>query len=367
MSELGFRTSGRVRHRRGRGCFAVLAAVVVIGAAAAFVAVKGQSLLAGAFTVPDYSGSGAGEVVVQINQGETSREIAATLEQKNVVKSSEAFTQAARRDSRALSIQPGFYRLRSQMGAKEALGLILDPNSRILDRVTVPEGRRLSRALEILTDKTKIPESEFTAALKAPQDLGLPPYAKGKAEGFLFPETYDIDPGTSATSLLQEMTTRYTDVTESLGLVQGAKELGRTPLEVLTVASLVEAEARRPEDFGKVARVIYNRIEEGQRLQFDSTVHYAANVSGRVSTTAKERSNPSPYNTYVHKGLPPGPINSPGKRALEAALNPTPGDWMYFVTVNPDTGATKFARTYAEHERFVAEFQRWCRANADRC
>ena len=369
MSELGFRTSTsrRARQRRWPGCLAVVLALTVLGGAVGFVVVKGQSYLTGAFTVPDYAGTGEGEVVVQVAQGDSSRDIADTLEGKDVVKSAEAFTRAARKDSRALGIQPGYYRLREQMEAKAALGLLLDPTARILDRVTVPEGKRLSQVLAILSDKTAIPPKEFEDALKDPDSLGLPAYSKGQAEGVLFPSTYDIDPGTTASSLLEEMSARYTDVTDNLGLVAGAKAVGRTPLEVVTVASLIEAEARRPEDFGKIARVIYNRLGEDQRLQMDSTVHYAINRYTRVSTTGKERANQSPYNTYVHKGLPPGPINAPGERALKAALNPTAGEWLYFVTTNPDSGETKFARTYAEHNTFVREFQQWCRANADRC
>ncbi|HZC26972.1 MAG TPA: endolytic transglycosylase MltG, partial [Actinopolymorphaceae bacterium] len=195
----------------------------------------------------------------------------------------------------------------------------------------------------------------------------LPSYAKGRPEGFLFPATYDIDPGTTAASILHEMTGRYADVEKKLGLVAGAHNLHRSPLEVVTVASLVEAEARRPEDYGRIARVIYNRLGDDRRLQLDSTVHYAINTYTRPSTTAKERANPSPYNTYVHAGLPPGPINSPGERALNAALHPTPGTWLYFVTVNPDSGLTKFATTFTQHDAFVAEFQKWCRAHANRC
>jgi UPF0755 protein len=367
VSELGFRTTARVRPRRGRGCLAVFVAFAILGGAVAFVAVKGQSYLANAFTVPDYSGPGQGEIVVQVSPGDTSRDIAYTLEKKDVVKSAEAFTRAARKDTRALGIQPGYYRLREQMGAEEALALILDPTARILERVTVPEGKRVSRTVALLSEETGIPKKEFLAALKDPASLELPAYAKGAAEGVLFPATYDIDPGTTANSLLREMVARHVEVAEGLGLAAGARKLGVTPRQVVTVASLVEAEARRPEDFPRVARVIYNRLAEEQKLELDSTVHYAVNRYDTVSTTRKERAVSSKYNTYRHVGLPPGPINAPGERALTAALKPTPGKWLFFVTVNPDSGETKFAQTYSEHDQYVAEFQQWCRANADRC
>ncbi len=367
MSELGFRTSGRVRPRRARGCVAVILALAVLAGILAFAAVKGQEFLAEAFTVPDYSGPGEGAVVVQVAQGASNREIGAALESKGVVQSAEAFTRAARKDSRALGIQPGYYRLRERMAATEALSLILDPTARILDRVTIPEGRRLSQTLAILSKKSAISESAFTRALKDSQSLGLAPYANGKPEGVLFPSTYDLDPGTTAASLLQDMAARHIAVAEKLHLTEGAKQLGRTPLEVVTVASLIEAEGRRPEDFPKIARVIYNRLDDDLRLQMDSTVHYAINKYVRPSTTAKERANPSPYNTYKVKGLPPGPINAPGERALAAALHPASGKWLYFVTTNPDSGETKFASTYTQHDAFVREFQKWCRANSDRC
>lgn len=367
MSELGFQTSGRVRHRRGRGCVAVLLALAVIGGLGAVAVIKGRALLSDVFSVPDYTGSGQGQVVVQVEQGESSTDIADTLERKGVVKSAEAFTRAARNDSRALSIQPGYYRLREQMAAKNALGLLLDPDARIMDRVTVPEGRRVSQIVSILSDKTKIPESEFEQALKDPSSLGLPKYARGKAEGMLFPATYDVDPGTTAASLLSDMAKRHNQVSAQLGLTDSTAQSDFDPLQVVTVASLVEAEARRPADFPKVARVIYNRVAKNQRLQLDSTVHYAINRYDTPSTTRAERANPSPYNTYVHPGLPPGPINSPGERALRAAIHPAEGSWMYFVTVNPDTGETKFATTLAEHERYVRQFQSWCRTHSDRC
>jgi UPF0755 protein len=133
------------------------------------------------------------------------------------------------------------------------------------------------------------------------------------------------------------------------------------------VASIIEKEVRRPEDRAKAARVIYNRLANRMPLQMDSTVHYAVNKSDKVTTTPADRASSSPYNTYRHVGLPPGPIAAPGKAALQAAANPTPGNWKFFVTVNPDTGATKFATTMAEHDRYVQEFQKWCSTHPGRC
>src|SRR5918998_1759727 len=145
-----------------------------------------------------------------------------------------------------------------------------------------------------------------------------------------------------------------------------AKKLKLDPYEVLIVASIIEKEVRRPEDRAKVARVIYNRLAEDMKLQMDSTVTYALNLKG-TTTSKEQRNSRSPYNTYRYKGLPPGPISAPGKAALEAAAEPENGKWMYFVTVNLDTGETKFATTDEEFQKLVAEFQAWCQSNQGRC
>ena len=138
--------------------------------------------------------------------------------------------------------------------------------------------------------------------------------------------------------------------------------------KALIVASIIEKEVFRAEDRAKVARVIYNRLAKGVQLQFDSTVAYSVNKTGTVWTTADERDckkNPSPYNTYCVKGLPPTPISAPAEAALSAALNPEAGDWMFFVPINLDTGETKFSVTDAEHNAARAELQAWCLASPE--
>lgn len=374
MSQLGFQTSGvRVKHRnRARSCLAVLIAAVVLLGGAGVLAVKGRAWLESALATPDYTGQGSGSVTIQITNSQTATDIGYTLEEKDVVKSAEAFIKAAKREPRSRSIQPGYYKLRAQMSGEAALALLLDPDSREQSEVNVPEGRRMSTAIKELAARTGLPKADFDAVLKQPESLELPKYAKGRPEGFLFPATYPTDPGTTAEDILFAMVQRYKEEATRLQLEARAQDLGYTPLEVVTIASLIEAEVRQPDDFPKVARVIYNRLGDKQhpwlqRLQFDSTVHYAVNKAGNVATTPTDRANRSPYNTYVHKGLPPGPINSPGAKALEAALNPADGNWRYFVAVNPDTGETKFAATSVEHERNVKEFQAWCRKHKDRC
>ncbi|WP_197512511.1 endolytic transglycosylase MltG [Tessaracoccus coleopterorum] len=135
----------------------------------------------------------------------------------------------------------------------------------------------------------------------------------------------------------------------------------------MTTASIIASEVTKPEDQPMVASVIYNRLAQGMMLEMDSTVHYAVGKSGKVTTTAEDRADPSPYNTYMHKGLPPGPISNPGRTALAAALNPADSDALFFVTVNPETGDTRFAATLEEHNANVALFRQWCSANPGSC
>jgi UPF0755 protein len=162
------------------------------------------------------------------------------------------------------------------------------------------------------------------------------------------------------------MVKRYREAATGLDLVQKAGDIGLSPHDVVTVASLIQAEARFDQDFSKIARVIYNRLENDMALQFDSTVHYAVGKDGSVGTSSSDRESSSPYNTYKVTGLPPTPISAPGDKAIEAALNPAQGDWLYFVTTNPDTGETKFATSYDDHLKNKQEFDQWC-AESDGC
>jgi UPF0755 protein len=257
--------------------------------------------------------------------------------------------------------------MKTQMRAIDALRLLINPgSSRIRAQFTVPEGLRLSAQIDVLAKGTKIKRSNFQTALKKPKALGLPKYAKNRPEGFLFPDTYELTAESTATSTMQQMVTQYKAVAKEMQLEASAKKLKKTPYEVVTVASIVEKEVNREEYRAKVARVIYNRLAKDMKLQMDSTVTYAENLKG-TTTTAKQRQSRSPYNTYRYKGLPPGPIAAPGKAALQAAAQPENGKWLFFVTVNLDTGETKFATTEAEHDQNVAEFQAWCQANQGRC
>lgn len=350
---------------RARGCIPVLVAlVVVVGlcAAAGFAVWRGTGGLREQLAGPeDFSGDGAGSapVTVRVDEGDTAVDIGATLEAKGVVASEDAFTDAASADSRSTGIQPGYYSLHEEMSAQSALAVLLDTESKIELEITVAEGLTVTEVVDHLATETDLPLRAYTQAARRTDALGLPDYAGDSVEGYLFPATYTLPPDVTASEVLDSMVERFRQAADELGLVAGANELGLTPDEVVTVASLVQAEARREEDFPRVAAVIYNRLEQGMPLQLDSTVQYATGGTG-VFTTGAERRSTSAYNTYRVKGLPPGPINAAGELALQAALDPTDADWTYFVTVDLKTGRTEFTDRYRQHLRNVAELRRYC-------
>ena len=364
-SDSGPRRKPRRSHRRSRrkALVAVVVALAALGGMGT-VSVVGVSRIYHHFAegTADFEGPGSGEVRFQISLGNAIRTIGRNLQTAGVVETEGAFVAAARDEPRAATLRPGFYRLRKEMRAVDALALLLDPNSRILNRAVIPEGRTVDEALAVFAKDSGIAAGQFREALKKMGDLGFPPWAKGNPEGFLFPATYDIDPDATATSILRDVSKRLKQALTDTDLVSRAALVGRTPYEVLTIASLIEEEAKQSQDQPKVSRVIYNRLAKGMPLQLDSTVRFLTGKKA-ITTTDDDRAIDSPYNTYRINGLPAGPISSPGKSAIEAALAPVDGPWIFFVAVNPDTGETKFAATAAEHARNVAEFRQWLKSH----
>jgi len=353
------RRHGRRKKKNDRkGPIAVVIAVLVVLAllGGATVAVLGLTAkLKDTFaskSAPDYSGSGAGSVQIEVKSGETVAQVGQTLKKQDIIKSVEAFLLVANANPDSSSLQPGFYGMQHKMSASTALDTLLDPSARIRARVTVREGLRTDKLIPLLAEKTGIPAADFKAALRNPAQLGLPDYAKGHPEGFLFPATYDVQPGASAVSVLKQMVSRYKQAADELGLT--GSDL--TPYQLVTLASLLEVEARESADYGKVSRVVRNRIAKGMPLQFDSTIHYVFKDDKR-KLTLDDLKVDSPYNTYANPGLPAGPIDSPGEATLKAAANPTPGNWLYFVTTDLKTGKTKFTNSYAEFLKFKAELK----------
>jgi UPF0755 protein len=351
--------------RRGRGCLPVLLVLVVLGAAAWFGGRFVFDELSSHFgPSPDYAGPGNGTVLYEVKQGDTSADIGRELKAKGVVKSVDAFNDAARSNDKSRSIQVGYYQLKKEMKASEALDVLVNPDNLIQSLVVVPEGARVRQIVKTIVDKTDISKKAVTAALADPKAIGLPAEAHGNPEGYLFPATYTVPPKQTAVGLLRQMVDKGVQVDESLDLTAKARSVNLTPEQVLTVASILEYEANHSEDYPKVARVLYNRLQKGMPLQLDSTVAYVSQRSGDVWTTAAERANNSAYNTYAHPGLPPGPIGSPGEETIKAALSPAKGSWLYFVP-DYEHHTTHFSTTYAEHQRWVAKLKAYCAKSSD--
>ena len=369
--EEGATRPGPPRSRRWASCMVVLVVLALLGAGAYVLVSMGMDRVSGMFEGPeDYSGEGTGNVVFEVQEGDTTAAIGRNLKAAGVVASVEAFTEAAADDPDSRSIQVGFYELRKKMPAEDALGILVNPDNLVQTAVTIPEGLRVEDTLGLLSKETGIPVKKFEQAIDKPDSIGLPAYAKGNAEGYLFPATYAFAPNADATDMLSAMVARWEQAAEEADLEGRAEELGYTPGELMIVASLVESEANRDEDRGKVARVIYNRLETDATnglLQIDATVNYALGRDLGLGLTPEQLDVDSPYNTRKYPGLPPGPIESPGDKAIEAAANPPEGDWVYYVTVNLDTGETKFTDDYDEFLRFKnVELAAYC-DSSDRC
>ncbi len=365
----------RRKSRRLSGCIPVLVILALVGAGLYFGITRGVEALRDQFeTVEDYQGPGQGKVTFQVVSGDSVADIGRNLKEAEVVASVEAFTSAAALDEEgSRGIQVGFYELKRQMAASAVVKILVDPSNIVSKTITVPEGLTVDQIVEILAKGTDFKAKQFTRATRNPE-IGLPDYADGNPEGYLFPATYAFGPDAKPLTIVTAMVDRWRQAAESSGLEQAAADLGYTPHELMTVASLVQAEGRG-DDMPKVARVIYNRLENPDNgvtnglLQIDATVNYALGQSpiARLTFDQIESVADSPYNTYKQTGLPPGPIEAPGDDAIAAAANPADGDWLFYVTVNLETGETKFTEDYDEFLGFRAEFDEYCATQSDRC
>ena len=348
---------GGRRPRRRFRWIAPLVALLVIVIPLAVGGAYAYSLYKSKYHPADYSGDGTGSVVVQVTSGDTPTSLGPKLAQLGVVASSRAFVLAAEHSSNPAGLLPGFYGMHEHMQASLAYALLINPKNLVQVTVTIPEGLRLSQIVNLLGAKSGIAATAYTAALKDPAALGLPAYANGKAEGYLFPATYEVQPHETALGVLKSMVQRFDAEAATVNLPAAASQLHRSQSQVIIMASLVQAEGGRLSDYPKIARVIYNRLAQGIPLQLDSTVLYGLNTYG-ILASDQQLNSPSPYNTYRHKGLPPGPIDSPGNAAIQAVLHPAAGNWLYFVTVNPKTGETLFTSSQTQFEQFRQELQK---------
>ncbi|WP_369239454.1 endolytic transglycosylase MltG [Streptomyces sp. R21] len=352
---------GKGKKRRS-GC-ACLVVVLVFGGGLGGVGYFGYHFYQNRFgAAPDYAGDGTSETVsVTIPKGALGYAIGQELKDKGVVKSVDAFVAAQEKNPKGKSIQAGTYLLNKEMSAESAVALMLSPKSQ--NNLTIAEGWRNKKVYEAIDKRLEVDKGTTEGVAKKDwPTLGLPDWAnsskdiKDPLEGFLYPSTYPVDKGMKPKEVLKEMVDLAKEKYAAFGVQAKAKDLGlKDPLQVLTVASLVQAEGKSKSDFEKVARVVYNRLKPNNTetyglLDFDSTVNYLRGESKLATGSVNElRQIKDPYNTYKIKGLPPGPIGNPGEVAIKAALNPAKGNWYYFVSVSENK--TLFAETNEEQNR----------------
>lgn len=355
------RTRRRRLRRRRRAFGAMTAVVLVVVLIVGYVAYRGYQ---DRYHPKDYAGQGTGTVLVTVHTGDGAGDIAKTLADKGVVRTTRAFTKAAAGNSDAANISPGTYRLHTHMSARSALAMLLDRNSRVSSNVVVFEGATVLDVAGPLAKALGIDVAKATAAIDDVAALGLPSgYTRGTAtptsvEGFLYPATYSFDPGTSPSDALQDMIAKFIEEDRSTGFAAQAKALRITPYEALIIASIAEKEAKLADDYPRVARVIMNRIAARMPLQIDATSAYAGKLMHLDPAKVVYAKIDSPYNTYTHAGLPPTPISSPGAEALDAAVHPAAGDWLYYVNGDKN-GKLFFTNSAAQFQQAVEK----CRAN----
>lgn len=328
--------------------------LLAVGGSVAYNFVK--SLEVATTEIADYPGAGQGVVQVVVEPGDTGMDIARSLYEAGVVASTQAFIREANNNPDSASIVPGYYFMHKEMKASFAMQSLLDPDNRDLRTITVPEGKKLDTYFQRIATLTEYSVKDVKEAAKNHDAIGLPEAADGQLEGWLFPSTYEFNPGVTPTDVLSAMVSQTIKQLDKAGVEPEDRE------RILTIASLVESEAKLDVDRPKIAEVIYNRLKIDKKLELDSTVKYIAPSEGAFTTDA-DRAIDSPYNTYEYTGLPPAPISAPGAASIRAAVNPEPSDNLFFVTVNLATGETAYAETFAEHNDNVAKLRAWVADN----
>lgn len=309
-------------------------------------------------------GQASGEVMVTINEGDTGGPVSEALFAAGVTRTKDVFYDYLVDEDPSAVFYPGVYKLQKKMTAEAALAALRDEKNKLENTVNVPEGRTLKTIVPGIAESLGISEDEVAAAVADPAAYGVNAQT---LEGWLFPAVYTFDPGVTPTQIVQRMVDRTRESLAAAGVPDADAQ------RILTIASIIQREGRL-DDFPKVSRVIQNRLQAGNQethglLQMDSNAQYGYGLTheGPVSEWDWNAvvSDPNPWNTYVHAGLPAGPIASVTEAAIEAAMNPADGPWYYFVTVNLDTGETVFSATYAEQQQAEAQYRKWCEENPD--
>jgi UPF0755 protein len=309
--------------------------------------------------IADFEGGGAQPVIeIVVKPGDIGEDVARQLFARGVTASFESVYELLLRDP-TITFQPGTYSLLTGMSAESAILAIRDPRNRVQISILIIEGWTMQRALETIAEQASLPLDALQDAVADPARYGvLPP--NGSLEGYLFPATYRFEPGTTAQDIVSRMVEEMKSRLRAAGIEEEQWH------ETLTMAALIQREARFEPDFYKVSRVIHNRLASTMLLQFDSTVTYWTGDYGSAGTSDADRADQgNPYNTYVFTGLPPGPISLPGDVAINAAKNPVEGDWLYFVSVDLRTGETVFSKNYADHLRAREQWLAWCKESKE--
>ncbi len=350
--------------------------MVVVLALIAFGGYYGYKQLTGIGDFEDFAGQGDGDVVIQVQNGDSTGDIAATLLDAGVVASTRAFVTAAEANADVRGVQPGYYVMKKKASGTAAVSRIVDGKSRVgniqieagsqLEDITQPDNSVVKGIIAELADascaelngkSTCVPAEQLTEVIKTADlaKLGVPDWAvpdankaepQRRLEGLIVSGVYDVRPGSTPEELWTQLVTASATQMQVYGLPDSANDTGYTPYQVLVMASLVEKEAIE-KDFGKVSRVTYNRLKESMKLQYDSTINYVLDRPA-IRTDESDRERVGPYNTYDNTGLPPTPIASPSREAIEAAVKPEEGGWLFFVKCQKD-GTSCFATTNDEH------------------
>jgi UPF0755 protein len=344
------------QRRRRRLLFSALSLLLVVGIVGGVATFATDSIrdFISRFQVADYSGEPGEPTSIIIEPGDDGATVARKMVEADIILSFDAIYRDMLTTD--FTIFPGTYEFPTKLSAQRALEILIEGKNRVVVQTTIPEGYRIREIVPQLVVDLKLEEADITAAITGIQPR-LPNDALN-AEGYLFPATYTFDPGVSAETVINTMVDRA-----EAELAQYDIAL-KDSLELMSLAALIQVEARLTEDFYKVSRVFQNRLAIDMLLQSDATVSYGTGGT-TVTTTNAQRADTNPYNTYVYKGLPAGPISNPGELAIEAALRPADGAWLFFVTVNLKTGETKFSETVAEHDKAAQEFYAWLRENPE--
>lgn len=298
------------------------------------------------------------EVSVTIPEGSGTKAIAQVLKENGIIGSEFGFTSYVKKEAAATSLKPGTYTFGpGKVSNGDIVDSLLKGNaSENTINVTIPEGLTVLQTAELFTEKGMCSTEEFlnyAATLAIPFDY-IPQGADyNQLEGFLYPETYNMIKTWGAREIVDTLLNQFDRIWTD-EMQAKADSMGMTVKEILTVASLVEREARIDEERALIAGVIYNRIDAGMLLQIDATVQYALGEQ-KERLLYKDLEIDSPYNTYKYPGLPPGPIASPGLASIKAALYPEESNYFYYQTTIEGDGSHYFCETLEEHNAYKAQ------------